>query len=123
VASALPHLLKQGKYFEQWSAAFTWFFAVAYVILFIAGLFFFFFPYPDPFERMEKFEKRLGAFYADIKYKYPLNRLVPVFFVSKRIIFVYACFFVKVEVIPILTTVSLLSLVLLLQSRPYWDKG
>jgi hypothetical protein len=94
VFSAFPHSLASSTFYEQWSAGFTWFFTVTFGIFLIGLVAFMFLPCPDPELRMTKFKDRLGGIYSNIDYSKWLNRLLPLCFVLKRVVFAVGCWYI-----------------------------
>jgi hypothetical protein len=52
-------------------------------------------PCQDPVQRFEKYKERVGAVYENINYRKYVNRLVPIFFVLKRVAFAVGCWYIK----------------------------
>jgi hypothetical protein len=79
---------------DAWGIGLAYYFAITFSIFMILVLGFYFFP--NSTERMEKYESKVGALYADFHYKEnKYNKLVTVAFILKRVVFTLTCFYAQ----------------------------
>ena len=71
---------------------------------------------------MNKYKDNFGSVYENIKYENPSTRLMYLFYILKRLIFVYLIFFVKIECVPIVAFIFLLKTASVLHIKPYINK-
>jgi hypothetical protein len=50
---------------------------------------------------MTRFKARVGAIYENIDYSKWSNRLIPLYFILKRVSFAVGCWYIKVELVAI----------------------
>ena len=62
-----------------------------------------------------------GGIYNHIDYFKVENRLIPILFMTKRIVFAYGCFYIKFELINILSIITMLNVSLMLANKPFID--
>jgi hypothetical protein len=72
--------------------------------------------------RLGKYEERVGAIYSNIDYTKCVNRLVPLLFIAKRVLFAVGSWFIKVELAAIFICITMLNLCLILHTKPYLEK-
>jgi hypothetical protein len=123
IFSAIPHTIgtTEATVYEKWSAGFTWFFMVTTSIYLLGLVGFMLFPYPDPELRMTKYIEKVGGIYKNIDHSKWLNRLVPLYFVLKRVGFAVGCWYVKIELVAIFIGVTMVNLCLIMHTKPYLD--
>ena len=86
--------MKPETFFHKWSAALNWFFIVTEGIFLLLFTSFLLIPC-QAVERFEKYKDKVGAVYDNIDYHSYASRLVPLFFVVKRVTFAVGCWYVK----------------------------
>ena len=80
-----------------------------------------FFPWPSPVIRMDKYSDRVGSIYAQIDHTKFRNRLIPLFFICKRILFAVGAWYIKIELVALFGIVTMINLCLILWTRPYLE--
>lgn len=71
---------------------------------------------------MTRFKAKVGAVYENIDYSKWSNRLIPLYFILKRVSFAVGCWYVKVELVAIFILITMVNLCLVLHTRPYLQK-
>jgi hypothetical protein len=80
--------------YETWSAGLCWFFIVTGGV-FLIGIVGFMVAGTE--ESLTKYKERVGAIYENIDYSKNVNRLVPLVFITKRVLFAASCWYLKME--------------------------
>lgn len=97
-----------------------WFFIVTEFIFLIFFMLFFYLPNAQ--ERMEKYENRVGSLYSNINKTFS-GRMMPLYFILKRIMFAVGVFYIKIELVSIMALISMINICIILNSKPYIDKS
>ena len=70
---------------------------------------------------MEKLEDKFGGIYSFINYEKIENRIVPILFLLKRIAFAYGAFYIKLELLPALSIITMINVSFVLHAKPFID--
>ena len=62
-----------------------------------------------------------GGLYDHIHYSKLVNRLAPIIFMVKRISFAYGAFYLKLELVPMISIIIMVNLCIILETKPYID--
>jgi hypothetical protein len=119
----MPHTKQPKTYFEKWSAYISWFFIVTETIFLALFIPFLIVPCQDPVQRFEKYKERVGGVYEKINYRKYVNRLIPLFFVFKRVAFAIGCWYIKKQLVSMLILITMLNLCFLLWVNPYVEQS
>jgi hypothetical protein len=122
IFSALPHTMNPVNTYDKWSAGMTWFFSISFGLFLICLVVFMFLPCPDPEQRMTRFKAKVGGVYSNIDYSKWGNRLVPLFFVLKRVAFAVGCWYIKIELVALFICLTMVNFCLILHTKPYLQK-
>jgi hypothetical protein len=71
---------------------------------------------------MTRLKAKVGAIYENIDYSKWSNRLLPLYFIVKRVAFAVGCWYIKVELVAIFILITMVNLCLVLHTRPYLEK-
>ena len=116
---ALEHLDYPQDNYQSISKFFAWFFIVT-TGLFVCLMSSFI---CIPNQTLKKLEPRVGVIYENMKYDETISRLVPIFFVLKRIMFAVGAFYIKIELVAAVSFLCFLSLCLHLAAKAYLDQS
>ena len=64
-----------------------------------------------------------GSLYNHTYYSGRLNRLAPIFFIIKRIVFAYGAFYLKLELVKLISVLTMINVCYLIGNKPFKDKN